>query len=95
MSEGIKTMKNRNQLANTEEEKIIFFEEWAPDNLSAIANMRFNHQLTPVHELAIEPGMKALLDKLATKNYSYHDLNKSLYDYWFARAYTVLKKYSN
>ena len=88
-------MTSRKQWANTKEEQIIFFEEWSPDNLAEIANMRLNHQLTPVHELAIEPGMKALLDKLATKDYSYYDLIKILYDYWFARAYTVLKKYSN
>jgi len=87
-------MTNRSQWANTEEEKIIFFEEWAPNNLSEIANMRINGQLTPVHELAIEPGMKSLLNNLATNNYSYHDLNKSLHDYWVARAYTVLQKYS-
>ena len=89
-----KTMINRNQWTNTEEEKIIFFEEWTPKNLSEIADMRVNNQLTPVHEFAIEPGMKALLDKLATKKYSYHDLNKFLHDYWLTRAYTALQKYS-
>ena len=87
-------MTNRNQWANTEEEKIIFFEEWTPKNLSEIANMRVNNQLTSVHEFAIEPGMKALLNKLATKNYSYHDLDKFLHNYWLTRTYTVLQKYS-
>ena len=87
-------MTNRNQWANTEEEKIIFFEEWTPDNLSAIANMRFNHQLAPVHELAIEPGMKRLLNEIATVRYSRQDINNMLYNYWYNRAHQILQKYA-
>lgn len=87
-------MTDRNQWANTEEEKVIFFEGWTPDNLPEIANMRLNHKLTSVHELAIEPSMKALLDKVATTNYSRDDLNEILHNYWSARAYTVLQNYS-
>jgi hypothetical protein len=85
----------RKQWSNTEEEQIIFFEDWTPDNLPAIANLRQNNKLANVHEFAIEPGMKAILNKLIMHKFSYSELNNILYQYWFSRAYTALQQYSN
>ena len=87
-------MATRDKWANTEEEKIIFFDGWTAENLTEIANMRRNQQLTPVHELAIEPGMRKLLDKIANTNYSRQALDKMLQNYWYTRAYQVLQRYS-
>ena len=57
-------MSKREHWANTEEEKIIFFEDWTPDTLLKIARLRRNKELAGIHEYAIEPNMAKLLNSI-------------------------------
>ncbi len=87
-------MSKREHWANTEEEKIIFFEDWTPDTLLKIARLRRNKELAGIHEYAIEPNMAKLLNSIMDSNYSYDDLYKMLEHYWYNRAYKALQQYS-
>ena len=90
----MKAMSQRSQLVNTEEEKVIFFEGWTPDNLPIIADLRQNHKLADVHEFAIEPAMKGILDEVSAHRLSRAQLNELLYRYWYNRSYNTLQQYS-
>ena len=72
----MKSMSQRSQLVNTEEEEVIFFEGWTPDNLPIIADLRQNHRLADVHEFAIEPAMKGILDEVSAHRLSRAQLNE-------------------
>lgn len=87
-------MSQRSQLVNTEEEEVIFFEGWTPDNLPIIADLRQNHRLADVHEFAIEPAMKGILDEVSAHRLSRAQLNELLYRYWYNRSYNTLQQYS-
>ena len=84
----------RAKLANTHEEKDIFFGNWTNDNVKNIAFMRGEGKLDSVHELSIDFAMRNLLDYICNENPTKKQIQSLLYDYWYLKAKVVLKGYS-
>lgn len=90
----MKITDKRAKLANTHEEKDIFFGNWTNDNIKDIAFMRSEGKLDSVHELSIDIAMRNLLDYICNDNPTKKQIQSLLYDYWYLKAKAILKGYS-
>ena len=88
------SLSKRESWANTPEEKIVFFDGWTPTNIIEIANMRSCGKFSHVHEVAIHPEMRQILDAIADKKVGISDSTRILSAYWVNRARTVLEAYT-